>query len=108
MDDDGIEWLTLNNSRSWDEPKDIGKEKYEYKLLKHDVYLAADAILVKQQDKEEAILSLDGRDLWNGVELPTDDWQYLVNRENLTVALALFFTKTFIILANTKELVIFR
>ena len=81
LDDDGIEWLTLNNSRSWDEPKDIGKEKYEYKLLKHDVYLAADAILVKQQDKEKAIQSLDGRDLWDGVELPTDDWQYLVNRE---------------------------
>ena len=39
-------------------PKDIGKEKYEYKLLKHDVYLATDAILVKQQDKEKAIQSL--------------------------------------------------
>lgn len=81
LDDDGIEWLTLNNSRSWDEPKDIGKEKYEYKLLKHDVYLAADAILLKQQDKEKAIQSLDGRDLWDGVNLPTDDWQHLVNRE---------------------------
>ena len=81
LDDDGIEWLTLNNSRSWDEPKDIGKEKHEYKLLKHDVFLAADAILVKQQDKEKAIQSLDGRVLWDGVEIPTDDWQYLVNRE---------------------------
>ena len=81
LDDDGVEWLTLNNSRSWDEPKTLGKEKYEYKLLRHDVYLAADAILVKQQDKEEAIQSLDGRNLWDGVELPTDDWQWLVNRE---------------------------
>ena len=81
LDDDDIEWLTLNNSRSWDEPKGLGKEKYEYKLLRHDVYLAADAILVKQQDKEKAIRSLDGRNLWDGVELPTDDWQWLVNRE---------------------------
>lgn len=81
LDDDGIEWLALNNSRRWDEPKDIGKEKHEYKLLKHDVYLAADAILVKQQDIEKAIQSLDGRVLWDGVNLPSDDWQYLVNRE---------------------------
>lgn len=81
MDDDGVEWLTLNNSRSWDEPKEIGKKKHEYKLLKHDVYLAADAILVKQQDKEKAIHSLAGKILWDGVELPTDDFQSLVNRE---------------------------
>ena len=81
LDDDGIEWLTLNNSRSWDEPKDIGKEKYDHNLLKHDVFLAADAILVKQQDKGRAIKSLDGRILWDGIEIPTDDWQHLVNRE---------------------------
>lgn len=81
LDDAGIEWLTLNNSRSWDEPKDIGKEKYDHNLLKHDVFLAADAILVKQQDKERAIQSLDDRILWDGIEIPTDDWQYLVNRE---------------------------
>ena len=81
LDDDGIEWLTLNNSRSWDEPKDIGKEKYDHNLLKHDVFLAADAILVKRQDKERAIQSLDDRILWDGIEIPTDDWQHLVNRE---------------------------
>ena len=45
------------------------------------MYWATDAILVKQQDKEKAIQSLDGRNLWDGVELPTNDWQYLVNRE---------------------------
>lgn len=81
LDDDGIEWLTLNNSGSWDEPKDIGKEKYDHNLLKHDVFLAADAILVKQQDKERAIQSLNDRILWDGIEIPTDDWQHLVNRE---------------------------
>lgn len=81
LDDDGMEWLTLNNSRSWDEPKDIGKEKHDHNLLKHDVFLAADAILVKQQDKERAIQSLDDRILWDGIEIPTDDWQHLVNRE---------------------------
>lgn len=32
VDDESIEWLTLNNSVSWDEPKSIGKEKYQYKL----------------------------------------------------------------------------
>lgn len=81
LDDDGIEWLALNNSSSWDEPKDIGKEKYEIKLKKHDVSLFADAILVNQKDVESAIRSLEGRNLWEGVELSTDDWQYLVNRE---------------------------
>ena len=81
MDDDGVEWLTLNNARNWDEPKDLGTEIHEYNLLKHDVFMAADAILVKQEDKEKAIQSLDGRVLWDGVELPTDDWQWLVNRE---------------------------
>lgn len=81
LDEDGIEWLTLNNSVSWDEPKDIGKEKNVCKALKHEVYLAADAILVKLQDKEKAIRTLDGRPLWEGVKFPTDDWQYLVNRE---------------------------
>lgn len=81
QDDDGVEWLALNNSRSWEEPKDIGKEKHDYKLKRHDVFLAVDAILVKQQDVKKAIQSLDGRILWDGVELPTDDWQYLVNRE---------------------------
>lgn len=81
VDDDGTEWLTLNNSRSWDEPKDIGKEKYQHKLKRHDVSMFADAILVNQQDEEKAIFSLDNRDLWDGIEIPTDDWQYLINRE---------------------------
>ena len=81
VDDDGIEWLTLNNSVSWDEPKSIGKEKYQNKLKKHDVTMYVDAIFVKQQDVEQAIQSLDGRSLWGGFDFPSDDWQYLVNRE---------------------------
>ena len=81
VDDSGTEWLTLNNSKSWDEPKDIGKEKYEYKLKKHDVAIYIDAIIVKKQDLERAIKCLDGRDLWDVMELTFDDWQYLINRE---------------------------
>lgn len=81
VDDRGEEWLTLNNSRSWDEPKEIGKEKYEHKLLKHDVAIYIDAILVKEQDTVEAIQSLENRNLWGEFEIPSDDWQYLVNRE---------------------------
>lgn len=81
VDDESIEWLTLNNSVSWDEPKSIGKEKYQYKLKRHDVALYVDAILVKQQDIEQAIQSLKGRNLWGRFEFPSDDWQYLVNRE---------------------------
>ena len=81
VDDDGLEWLTLNNSVSWDEPRSIGKEKYQYKVKKHDVTMYVDAILVKQQDVKKAIQSLDGRSLWGGFDFPSDDWQYLVNRE---------------------------
>lgn len=81
VDDSGIEWLTLNNSNSWDEPKDIGKEKYHYKLKRHSVAIYIDAILVKLQNVEEAIRSLDNRSLWGGNEFPSDDWQYLINRE---------------------------
>lgn len=81
VDDSGTEWLTLNNSKSWDEPKDIGKEKHEYKLKRHDACLYVDAILLKKEDVEQAIQSLDGRSLWGAVDFPSDDWQYLVNRE---------------------------
>ncbi len=81
VDDCGMEWLSLNNSKSWDEPKDIGKEKYHYKVKRHSVAIYIDAILVKLQDVEEAIRSLDNRSLWGGNEFPSDDWQYLINRE---------------------------
>lgn len=81
VDDCGMEWLTLNNSNSWDEPKDIGVEKYHYKLKRHSVAIYIDAILVKLQDLEEAIRSLDNRNLWGEAEFPSDDWQYLINRE---------------------------
>lgn len=81
VDDKGTEWLTLNNSKSWDEPKDIGKEKHEYKLKRHDACLYVDAIILKREDVEQAIKSLDGRNLWGAVEFPSDDWQNLVNRE---------------------------
>lgn len=81
VDDRRIEWLTLNNSNSWDEPKVIGKEKYHYKLKRHRVSIYVDAILVKSQDVEEAIRSLDNRNLWGESEFPSDDWQCLINRE---------------------------
>ena len=64
VDDGGTEWLTLNNSKSWDEPKDIGKEKHEYKLKRHDACLYIDAILVKKDDFKQAVSSLDNRNLW--------------------------------------------
>ena len=81
VDDSGTEWLTLNNSKSWDEPKVIGKEKYEFKLKRHDACLYVDAIILKREDVEQAIKALDGRNLWGAVEFPSDDWQNLVNRE---------------------------
>lgn len=81
MDDSGVEWLTLNNSGSWDEPKNIGKEKHQYQLKRHDVAMYVDAILVKDQDRDAAINSLEKMNLWGKVEIPSDDWQYLVNRE---------------------------
>lgn len=81
IDDEGVEWLTLNNFKSWDEPKEIGKEKYEHKLKKHYVSLFVYALLVENKNLGKAVRDLDGRDLWGWVELPDDDWQYLVNRE---------------------------
>lgn len=81
IDDDGIEWLALNHSVSWDEPKSIGKGKYQHKLKRHQVAIYVHAILVKQRDVEQAIQSLDSRNLWGSFEFPSDDWQNLVNRE---------------------------
>lgn len=81
VDDEGTEWLSLNNSKSWDEPKDIGKEKHEYKLKRHDACLYVDAVLLKKEDVEQAINDLDNRNLWGSVDVPNDDWQNLVNRE---------------------------
>lgn len=81
IDDEGLEWLALNHSVSWDEPKSIGKEKYQRELKRHNVAIYVDAILVKQQDVEQAIQSLDGRNLWGSFGVPSDDWQDLVNRE---------------------------
>lgn len=81
MDDNGVEWLALKNSQSWDEPKHIGKEKHEYKLKRHDVFMEADAIFVKEKDVKKAIRSLSGRNLWECGQLSTDVFQYLVNRE---------------------------
>lgn len=81
IDDNGIEWLTLNNSVNWDEPKSIGKEKYQHKFKRHDVAMYVDAILVKQQDIEQAILDLSNKNLWGVLDIPSDDWQYLINRE---------------------------
>ena len=81
VDDEGTEWLSLNNSKSWDEPKDIGKEKHEFKLKRHDACLYVDAILLKKEDVEQAINDLDNIILWGSVDVPNDDWQNLVNRE---------------------------
>lgn len=81
VDDDGIEWLSLNNSKTWDEPKELGKDKYEYHIKRHEVSLFIDAILLKKEDVVPAINSLDNRLLWEYVDVPQDDWQYLINRE---------------------------
>ena len=81
VDDEGIDWLTLNNSASWNEPKYIGKEEYQYKLKKHTVSIYVDAILVKEKNIRQAIKSLCKKNLWGRFEAPFDDWQYLVNRE---------------------------
>jgi len=81
IDEKGDQWLSLNSIMSWDEPKNIGEEKYAYKHIKHDVFLSTYAILVKKDDLSQAIKGLSGRDLWEGIELPSDSWQNLLNRE---------------------------
>ncbi len=81
LDEDGIEWLTLNNSVSWEEPKIFGKDKYQCDIKKHDVSMYVDAILVKNHDVKQVILSLDERNLWGRFKFPSDDMSYLVNRE---------------------------
>lgn len=79
--DTGGTFNPLLSSKSWDEPKELGKEKHEFKLKRHDACLYIDAILLKKDDVDQAIKSLDNRNLWGSVEVPSDDWQYLVNRE---------------------------
>lgn len=81
VDDSGTEWLTLNNSKSWDEPKNLGNEKFYSKIKQHNACLYVDAILLNKDDVEQTIKSLDNRNLWGSLDVPTDDWQCLVNRE---------------------------
>lgn len=81
IDEKGKQWLTLHCINSWDEPKIIGEEKYAHKLTKRDVFLSAYAILVKKDDLTKAVKDLSGRNLWEGIELREDSWQYLFNRE---------------------------
>ena len=58
-----------------------GSSKVRIENLEKWLKRNRDAILVKLQDVEEAIRSLDNRNLWGGAEFPSDDWQYLINRE---------------------------
>ena len=81
LDDEGVEWLSLNNSLSWNQPKELGKDVYEHDLKRHDAALFIDAILLKKDDLEQAILDLQGKNLLGTFNVPSDDWQYLINRE---------------------------
>lgn len=80
-DNDGHEWFTLNNSRTWYESKEFGENKYERRGEQGYLSVYVDAILVRSEDLERTATFFENRILWNAIELPRDDWQHLINRE---------------------------
>ena len=80
-DDNGEEWLALDNQKNWDEPKEIGKEVYSSKTIRHYLYMSVEALIVKQQDVENMVKHLEGKNLWTHFDYYPDYSHHLLNRE---------------------------
>lgn len=74
-------WFALGNHRSWIEPKTIGEEEFSHKTIKHSISLSIDAILVRRKDLTDTIRDLSNKNLWEEIDLPTDGYNDLFNRE---------------------------
>ena len=81
VDESGVEWLALNNQKSWEEPKEVGKDFYSKSSTRHSLYMSVEALLVKKQDIDNVIRHLEGKNLWNHFDYYLDYSHYLFNRE---------------------------
>lgn len=79
-DDSGMEWLYLNVNANWDQPTPFGKDKY--KEVRKDIWLMANAYLVKKTEKQKVLKWLATQN-FSGRWLPEPDQRIsLINREN--------------------------
>lgn len=79
-DDDNTEWVHLHHYIEWNEPKKIGKEKYDGR--RKSIFYLVEGYLVKKADKRKIINYLKDKNFW-GRWMPEfrDDYSYLINRE---------------------------
>jgi hypothetical protein len=80
LDDDNTEWIHLHHYIEWNEPKKIGKEKYDGR--RKSIFYLIEGYLVKKTNKEKILNYLKSKNFW-GRWMPefSDDYSYLINRE---------------------------
>jgi len=80
-DPTGQEWVYLQASIHWSEPKQIGKDRY--RIPRKEIWYLLQAYLVKKKDKQKTVDWLTGKNFW-GRWLPEshDAHLSLINREN--------------------------
>lgn len=80
-DDQGNPWLHLNHFIEWEEPKPIGKDKYQIKLKR--MWYLVNGYLIKKEHKSRILKYLDGKHFWGRwMPEPNDNINQLFNRES--------------------------
>ncbi len=79
-DVNNTEWVHLHHYIEWNEPKKIGKEKYDGR--RKSIFYLIEGYLIKKADKKKIIHYLKNKNFW-GRWMPefSDDYSYLINRE---------------------------
>tara|TARA_R110001583_G_scaffold192614_1_gene359327 strand:- start:35330 stop:40033 length:4704 start_codon:yes stop_codon:yes gene_type:complete len=79
IDNNSTEWLVLERSINWRQPKPIGEEKYFGRWKKVSFFLQA--YLIKKQDKNKAIRLLTNQNLYDFNFPESSNPLQLINRE---------------------------
>lgn len=80
-DDEGNTWLHLNQFIEWEEPKPIGKDKYQLKLKR--MWYLVNGYLVRKEHKSKIMKHLSGEHFWGRwMPEPNDSINQLFNRES--------------------------
>ncbi len=79
-DDNNTNWIHLHHSIEWNEPKKVGKEKYDGR--RKSIFYLVEGYLVKKVDKRKVINYLKDKN-FGGRWMPgfSDDYSSLINRE---------------------------
>ncbi len=80
QDDNNTEWIHLHHYIEWNEPKKIGKEKYDGR--RKSIFYLLEGYLVRKTEKKKIINYLKEKNFW-GRWMPefSDDYSYIINRE---------------------------